>query len=398
MPTSLPLAKRLLLGGMALVLATLIWLPSVHLFFAADLPPPCAEGSVHSLADGLAARHLHLWTDPDLRQRELDRMRASNAEWDFMGRGFLVWSLANMALRYPERNAEYLAVMDLIIAETLQLERDKGLYHFLMPYARARSFVQRPARSLFVDGEIALMLALRRLVEEKDEYRPLLRQRIDVMHEQMAAGPVLCAESYPDECWMFCNAVALAAMRVGDHLDGTDHGPFFARWLATAKTHLIHPETGLLVASFTLDGRPKDGPEGSSIWMVAHCLKVIDADFAADQYARAKKELGRELCGFGYAREWPVSWEGPADIDSGPVIPVLNISAGSSGLAFLGARTFDDREYFRSLQTTLDFAAFPMRKDGQLRYSASNQVGDAALLYAAVFGPAWEAVEKGRCR
>ena len=62
-----------------------------------------------------------------------------------------------------------------------------------------------------------------------------------------------------------------------------------------------------------------------------------------DQYRRARKELGRSVLGFGYAKEWPASWKGPADVDSGPVIPGLEISAGSSGLAFVGTWVFDDR-------------------------------------------------------
>ena len=82
---------------------------------------------------------------------------------------------------------------------------------------------------------------------------------------------------------------------MSDRLDGTDHSAFFQRWLRTAKQKLVDPGTGLLVSSFTLEGRPQDGPEGSSIWMSAHCLQLIDEDFAADQYRRAKKELGREL-------------------------------------------------------------------------------------------------------
>jgi hypothetical protein len=124
----------------------------------------------------------------------------------------------------------------------------------------------------------------------------------------------------------------------------------------------------------------------------SHCLQLIDEDFAADQYQRARKELGRELLGFGYAREWPASWEGPCDVDSGPVIPLLGVSAGSSGLAFVGARAFDDASYFRSLRTSLDFAAFPHERNGRLQYGASNQVGDAVLLYAATMGPVWQKV------
>ena len=165
-----------------------------------------------------------------------------------------------------------------------------------------------------------------------------------------------------------------------------------------AKQKLVHRESGLLISSFTLKGEPLDGPEGSTIWMVAHGLQLLDQDFARDQYQRARKELGRTVCGFGYAREWPGSWQGPMDIDSGPIVPVLQISAGSSGMAFIGASAFQDDDFLSSLAATLDFAAFPARKSGTLKYCASNQVGDAALLYAAVQGPLWEKIKAGRNR
>ncbi|XXY48024.1 hypothetical protein WME91_49300 [Sorangium sp. So ce269] len=67
-------------------------------------------------------------------------------------------------------------------------------------------------------------------------------------------------------------------------------------------------------------------------------------------------------------------------------------SAGSSGLALLGAAAFGDAPYLGALLTSLDFAAFPVREGDRLRYAASNQVGDAALLYALSFGPLWERI------
>ncbi len=389
-----PLRRRLIPGVVSLIAATTVWLPCLHFLYWSSLPPPKNDFEVEPLATRLAAQQLYLWTDAESRQRELAKMRGSNAEWDFMGRTFLVVALANRSLRHPEQKAACLEVMDRIIDETLKTEQERGMYHFLMPYARNRPFVMQPPRSLFLDGEMALMLASRRLVAEKEAYREPLRQRVEEMVRRMEAGPVLCAESYPDECWMFCNSAALAAVRMSDRLDGTDHTAFFHRWLQMAKQKLVDPGTGLLVSSFTLDGQPKDGPEGSSIWMTAHCLQLIDEDFAADQYRRARKELGREVLGFGYAREWPVSWVGPEDVDSGPVVPILGVSAGSSGLAFLGARAFDDRAYFRGLQASVDFAAFPSEHEGRLRYCAGNQVGDAVLLYAAVLGPLWDEVRK----
>ena len=378
----------------AVAVALAVWLPCLHLFFAVDPLRFRAERGVAPEARAMLRRQLALWETPDARARELARMRRSNAEWDFMGRTFLVLALANASLREPGERDRYLAIMDALISETIRLERENGIYYFLMDYAQAGSFLGPTRRSLFQDGEIAMMLAARRLVREKPEYKAPLAERAAWMLQQMEAGPVLCGESYPDECWMFCNAVALAAFRMCDALDGSDHRPFARRWVETAKRKLVDPATGLLVSNFSLAGEVGDGPEGSSIWMVAHCLQIVDRPFAGDQYRRARKELARNALGFGYAREWPEWRVGMPDVDSGPVVPGLQASAGSSGMALLAAAAFDDRAYLASLLTSLEFGAFPERRNGQLRYLASNQVGDAAMLYALVLGPLWKEVER----
>ena len=384
--------RRLAYALISLALAAVIWLPCVHLLFKPELAQCLSSRGIPPRARALASRHLQLWSDPLSRRQELDRMRASSAEWDFMGRTFLVLALANMALREPARQAEYLAVVDRIIDETLRLERQHGMFFFMLGYGRSGSFVQQPPRSVFVDGEIALMLGARRLVRDHVRYRRLLRARVEIITARMRRAPLRCTESYPDECWIFCNSVALAAVKISDVLDGTDHSALFIRWLALARVKLVHRRSGLLVSSFTLDGKVKDGPEGSSIFMAAHCLLLLDPELARDQYRRARKELGRSVLGFGYAREWPASWVGPTDIDSGPIVPVLGASAGASGLALLGAASFGDHDYYLQLATTLELAAFPVWRDGVLRFAASNQVGDAVMLYAMVQGPAWERV------
>ena len=199
------LGKRLLLAAVSLVVATAVWLPCLHFFFRPPLPPPKSASEVQPLATRLAARQLSLWTDAEARQKELAKMRVTNAEWDFMGRTFLVLALANHGLRHAEQKAECLEVIDRIIDEPLKTERERGMYHFLMPYARARPFVMQPSRSLFLDGEVALMLAARRLVEEKEAYRGPLRQRVRRDGAADESQPDDLAESYPDECWMFCN-------------------------------------------------------------------------------------------------------------------------------------------------------------------------------------------------
>ena len=389
------LLGRLVRGGIALGIAGTLWLLILHYCFHSPAATFRSTDGLSPKARALAARHLHLWTNAQLRAEELKRMRASNAEWDFMGRSFLVWSLANIGLREPDQKPVCLETMDRIIAETLRLEQSEGMYVFLMSYAKADSYVVQPPRSLFIDGEIAFMLAARRLLEEREDYRPLLTERVKVITEGLRRSPNLALESYPNECWTFDHCVALAALRLADRLEGTDHTALIREWLTMAKRRLVDRDSGLLVASFTAEAQPLDGPEGSTLWMVAHCLQLLDEPFARDQYERARQQLGEVTLGFGYAHEWPRHWNGPADIDSGPIVPFFNISAGSSGMALIGASAFDDERFLSALATTLDFAAFPSKRAGRLKYCASNQVGDAALLYAATLGPLWTKAKTG---
>jgi hypothetical protein len=373
----------------------LIWIPTVHLFFRPALPEIMSENALAPKAAEMAQRHIRLWNEPVARKAELDRMRNSNAEWDFMGRTFLVMSLAEMSVRDPKLIPQHLPVIDTIIDETLRLETENGMHYFLMGYSKSRPYVAQPARSLFIDGEIAMMLAMRRIVEDRADYREAFATRVALVAGGLQTSATRTLESYPDECWLFDHTMALAAMRVGDYLDATDHQPLCRDWLAIAKQRLIDPKTGLLVSSYTTQAEPLDGPEGSSIWLATHCLRLVDADFARNQFERAKIHLKRELCGFAWSREWPTSWNGPLDIDSGAVVPILDVSAGGSGLAFIGAASFGDADFLRKLHTTLDFAALPVRKDGTLRYAASNQVGDSAMLYSLVLGAVWERVLEG---
>src|SRR5580704_10628917 len=92
--------------ALAVLIATVVWLPSVHLLYYRSGAEFRSEAGLSTRARELASWQLHLWQDPAQRQAELARMRRSNAEWDFMGRSFLVWALANIAMREPARKAE----------------------------------------------------------------------------------------------------------------------------------------------------------------------------------------------------------------------------------------------------------------------------------------------------
>lgn len=392
-----PLTKRkqALRIAIALLIAFCLWTPSVHYFFSRRVSVYRPEHAISTAARELAAAQTDIWSNPQIRDSELRKTRAISAEWDFMNRTYLVLSLANMAMRDPAYRKSACRNMDAILEDTLRHERTDTFYYFLLPYAHQGCWKRLPGQSIFVDGEISLMLAARRMVEEKPAYKPLLQSRIRKMLKQMMASPVHAAESYPDECWMFCNTVALAAIRMSDVLDGTDHSEFLSSWVRTAKAKLIDPRTGVLISAFSVDGIPAEcgsGAEGSSIWMVCHMLQIVDPGFAQDQYKLARRALSAEAIGFGYAREWAPGDKSSQDIDSGPIAPILNISPSSTALAAVAAAAFDDQKYFRKLLTSIEIGALPVRHGGRLRYCASNRLGDAVLLYAMTEGPLWNAV------
>src|SRR5262249_41356374 len=149
-----------------------------------------------------------------------------------------------------------------IIDDTVDREL-QGNRYFLLDYGQHGAFRDSADRSLFVDGELAMMLAVRQRVHHDPQRGAALRERIDRIAGQLERGPVLFGESYPNEVWVFCNAVAVAAIRIADQTEHTDHRELVARWLASARAHFIDPKTGLLVSRTAHDGTVIEGPEGS---------------------------------------------------------------------------------------------------------------------------------------
>jgi hypothetical protein len=375
--------RRLGLVSLVLFVGVYLWLS-----FAAKQEP---DGDAQ--AEILLEEQLAAWNDPETREAQRARLRRYNPEWDFMQRTFLVLSLADAALAHPERKDELLAVMDGIIEETLDDEAAHGQRYFLMAYADDAPFIDPDGRSVFVDGEIAMMLGARRLVREDPELATLHRERNASIVDQFEASPALLPESYPDEAWLFCNTNALVALRMADAMDDSDHSDLVDRWVARARRRLVEPSTGMLGSEFTWSGQVMDGPEGSSVWLVAVNLLVLDEAFGRDQYERAHEALVDDFMDLAYAREWGPGWQGPVDVDSGPIVPFLDASPSSSGFALMASRAFGDEPTHQALVRSLDVADTLVRVVPHMMSMADNAVGDAVLLHALTFGPLWRKLE-----
>jgi len=330
-------------------------------------------------------------TTPGSRMR---RMRRLNPEYDLMARTFTVQALADRALAQPTHTDEHLAYMDRIIADTLRAEERHGQAHWLLGYWQPQA-VRGTGRSLFVDGEVLAMVTARRMVrDDRPELQQETRRRSRLVRSNLGSGSDLpMAESYADEGWLFCHAMALVGLRTEEVLDGADHSDLFLRFRQHTLPALMDPAgTGLLVSEFDMDAIPGDGPEGSSIWFATTALSVLYPELAADQYRRARAELGRSMFGLGYSVEWPPSAEGVADVDSGPIVPLLGASASASGFAIAAARVHQDPSFAHQLHEAQGAAEALLQLSPELHRWAANPVADAVLVWAAGVGPLYDAI------
>ncbi len=367
--------------ALAYAIAAALWLTQLHRFFE-----PSSDD-----ASRLARGQARAVEDAETRAADVAQVRRVNPEWDLMRRMYLALSFADLALAEPARRGEHLRTLDALVDDLLAATASDDPYRFLLPYALSEPWLG-DGRSLFVDGEVALVLAARLLVGPRPDLEAPLRSRIDAVVRSMEASPSLSGESYPDEAWTFCNTTALAALRLDDVRTGSDHRLLATRWIAHAKAHLLDARSGLLVSRYRYGGAVMEGPEGSSVFMAAHNLLLWDRPFAEAQYANARRLLTFEVLGFGLAREWPLG--GRADVDSGPIVPLLGASPGASGMAYLGARAFGDASAARALGRSLRFTAAAERRGDAETYRAAGPMGNAVVLHASTQGPLWTLAER----
>jgi len=335
------------------------------------------------------------WSSDSAGTRVL-AMRSINPEYDFMSRTFLVMALADEALANPALRDENLATMDTIIENTLRTEERHGQAHWLMSYWRPEATVGT-GRSLFVDGEVLVMVTARRMVaDDRPELRTETTHRSQQVRANLGSGGVFpLAESYANEGWLFCHAMALLGLRAEEVLDGVDHQTVFESFETTARDRLIDPHgSGMLVSSFTMEGVPDDGAEGSSIWFSASALQVVLPELAREQYQHARRELGSSVLGLGYSREWPAHQSTVQDVDSGPIVPILGASTSASGFALAAARVHQDTRWTSQLDDALGAAEAMLRLSPELARWAGNPVADAVIVWGQGVGPMFRALEQ----
>lgn len=186
--------------------------------------------------------------------------------------------------------------------------------------------------------------------------------------------PVHRVETYPGETYPPDLAMVGAGMAMLQP-DAPHARNFLDRWEAAA----VEPETGLLRQALDpVTGAVRDGGRGSGTALAAWAVGLVDQERGARLWRAARAELWRGALGFGAVREVPLGQPARMDIDSGPVLMGLSVSASGFGLG--AARVHDDPRAFVALHRTAWLFGAPAGLGDRRRWVVGGPLGDAILL------------------
>jgi hypothetical protein len=199
-----------------------------------------------------------------------------------------------------------------------------------------------------------------------------------------AASPFLPA--YPGQAWPVDSTVAVAALRLHDTVLPPRYAATIRAWLAAAQERL-DPATGLLPHRADLrTGQPLEGARGSSLSIMMRFLPEIDPAWGAAQYAAFRRQFVTTIAGLPGVREYPLGTEGQGDVDSGPLLAGVSLSASAVTLG--AALAQGDRALADPLLHTGEVLGLPLSWGETKRYALGQvPVGDAFLVWAKTARP-----------
>ena len=184
-------------------------------------------------------------------------------------------------------------------------------------------------------GYAALAIGMARLLD------PTFPRDVAAKHDaliaayerRLLASPTGLIETYPDEAYPTDVAAVAAAIAVHGRATGVDHHRVLERWAERVRAVQIDPASGFVVQRLSAaDGSAHDAPRGSGIGLAAYFAGFADRSLAKDLGDAVLKHEATFLR-FGGIREYAEGHHGMGDLDSGPVLLGISVSATGFALA-----------------------------------------------------------------
>ncbi|WP_201753283.1 hypothetical protein [Micromonospora rubida] len=200
-----------------------------------------------------------------------------------------------------------------------------------------------------------------------------------------SASPYLAA--YPGQAWPVDSTVAIASLRLHDALLPPRFAGTVTRWLDGVRQRL-DPGTGLLPHRVDLaTGAPAEVARATSQSMIQRFLVDVDPAFAREQYLRFRDRFVATPLGLGPAvREYPHGMDGPGDVDSGPLL--LGVSLSATVVTLGAAQSQGDAALAGALANYGDLVGLPADTPWTRRYALGVlPIGDAFLAWSKTARP-----------
>lgn len=352
----------------------------------ATLPRACATGDAEALFEG------DLATQTALARGVVDDLEAGvstatfhtgsprfDGEWTLATYQMAAIGLAQVVVSHPEHPE---------LKDELEPSIEASVERLLAPETTAfgaEAWHAAALDDLATDrghaylGYINLALGMLRIVAPHNRFAALHDRITDALARRISTAPEGLIETYPNEAYPADVASVIGSIGLHDRAAGSDHHALLAAWSAVFRARWIDPRSGMIYqAGDPTTGKPRGAARASHTALAVFALSFALPEISRDLFGAIQRSQHASFVGFGAIREDAPGHEGSSDIDSGPV--VLGVGVSATGFTLGGARIHGDRALYTQLYRTADLFGAPHRSGAGRRFVSGGPLGDAILL------------------
>lgn len=299
-----------------------------------------------------------------------------DGEWAFGAALMSIVGLAQVVEAHPELRARYVPAMEQA-AENLMREETFAFGHAAWGEGPLEGVAHGQGHAYM--GYAALALGVLRQVHPETRFAAVHDTLIEGLAHNLEASPNGVLETYPGEAYPCDISSVIAAIGLHARLTHRDRSGLIAREAALFRNRWVDPASGYLVQSIDpQSGAPRDAPRGSGTALGAFFWSFADASLSHELDNALLTQGRTEFAGFGGIREYGQGHVGLGDIDSGPVL--FGVSVSATGFALSAARRAHDDEAFTSLFRTAALFGVSLPHGEGARFLSGGPLGNAIML------------------
>ncbi|HEU5074310.1 MAG TPA: hypothetical protein VFU02_09055 [Polyangiaceae bacterium] len=226
-------------------------------------------------------------------------------------------------------------------------------------------------------GYLDLVLGLHRKLDRGSRYRDLNDAISNALWRRYRASRSKMLATYPNEYYPVDNLAAIGALALHARVTGADRDAELEALVGAVRARYLDRTTGLLIQRVDGHGRAVDAGRGSGTALGAYFASWASPALASSLHGALKHHLTRTPLGFGMVREY-VHEGGSGDIDSGPILLGMSISA--TGFSLASARVTGDFAHFEAVYRTAHLFGAPTRTGPNLTFVTGGPLGNALML------------------